>query len=97
MIVPPKKNYIPQFLKQRDINSYTFLIFGHAKIKFFLAVHFCCVQRLEAALAEYEDACSQAAAAGLSLNFLTYEVCAPVCLSGGFRFNSQQGTFGALL
>ncbi len=23
VIVPPKKNYIPQFLKQRDINSYT--------------------------------------------------------------------------
>jgi hypothetical protein len=22
VIVPPKKNYIPQFLKQRDINSY---------------------------------------------------------------------------
>jgi hypothetical protein len=22
MIVPPKKNYVPQFLKQRDINSY---------------------------------------------------------------------------
>jgi hypothetical protein len=21
VIVPPKKNYIPQFLKQRDINS----------------------------------------------------------------------------
>jgi hypothetical protein len=25
VILPPKKNYIPQFLKQRDINSY-FLI-----------------------------------------------------------------------
>jgi hypothetical protein len=24
VIVPPKKNYIPQFLKQRDINSYSF-------------------------------------------------------------------------
>jgi hypothetical protein len=24
VIVPPKKNYIPQFLKQRDINSYNF-------------------------------------------------------------------------
>jgi hypothetical protein len=23
VIVPPKKNYIPQFLKQRDINSYS--------------------------------------------------------------------------
>jgi hypothetical protein len=30
VIVPPKKNYIPQFLKQRDINSYYNL---------FLAVH----------------------------------------------------------
>jgi hypothetical protein len=27
VILPPKKNYIPQFLKQRDINSYNFL--GH--------------------------------------------------------------------
>jgi hypothetical protein len=26
VIVPPKKNYIPQFLKQRDINSYNFII-----------------------------------------------------------------------
>jgi hypothetical protein len=25
VILPPKKNYIPQFLKQRDINSYYFL------------------------------------------------------------------------
>jgi hypothetical protein len=25
VILPPKKNYIPQFLKQRDINSY----YGH--------------------------------------------------------------------
>jgi hypothetical protein len=25
VIVPPKKNYIPQFLKQRDINSYYIL------------------------------------------------------------------------
>jgi hypothetical protein len=25
VIVPPKKNYIPQFLKQRDINSYSLL------------------------------------------------------------------------
>jgi hypothetical protein len=24
VILPPKKNYIPQFLKQRDINSYSF-------------------------------------------------------------------------
>jgi hypothetical protein len=24
VILPPKKNYIPQFLKQRDINSYNF-------------------------------------------------------------------------
>ncbi len=27
MILPPKKNYIPQFLKQRDINSYNILSF----------------------------------------------------------------------
>jgi hypothetical protein len=26
VIVPPKKNYIPQFLKQRDINSYSFFL-----------------------------------------------------------------------
>jgi hypothetical protein len=25
VILPPKKNYIPQFLKQRDINSYYWL------------------------------------------------------------------------
>jgi hypothetical protein len=25
VILPPKKNYIPQFLKQRDINSYYLL------------------------------------------------------------------------
>jgi hypothetical protein len=28
VILPPKKNYIPQFLKQRDINSYN-LPFGY--------------------------------------------------------------------
>jgi hypothetical protein len=26
VILPPKKNYIPQFLKQRDINSYSVYI-----------------------------------------------------------------------
>jgi hypothetical protein len=26
VILPPKKNYIPQFLKQRDINSYYFIL-----------------------------------------------------------------------
>jgi hypothetical protein len=26
VILPPKKNYIPQFLKQRDINSYCHLL-----------------------------------------------------------------------
>jgi hypothetical protein len=31
VIVPPKKNYIPQFLKQRDINSYCFLKSGGGK------------------------------------------------------------------
>jgi hypothetical protein len=25
VILPPKKNYIPQFLKQRDINSYFYI------------------------------------------------------------------------
>jgi hypothetical protein len=28
VILPPKKNYIPQFLKQRDINSYCRKILG---------------------------------------------------------------------
>ncbi len=27
VILPPKKNYIPQFLKQRDINSYSILFY----------------------------------------------------------------------
>jgi hypothetical protein len=27
VILPPKKNYIPQFLKQRDINSYYTLLY----------------------------------------------------------------------
>jgi hypothetical protein len=26
VILPPKKNYIPQFLKQRDINSYYYTV-----------------------------------------------------------------------
>jgi hypothetical protein len=26
VILPPQKNYIPQFLKQRDINSYSFFL-----------------------------------------------------------------------
>jgi hypothetical protein len=26
VILPPKKNYIPQFLKQRDINSYSIFL-----------------------------------------------------------------------
>ncbi len=65
-------------------------------MKLYHGDNYCCAQRLEAALAEYEDACSQAAAAGLSLNFLTYEVCEPVCLLGGFRFDFRQGPFGAL-
>jgi hypothetical protein len=33
VILPPKKNYIPQFLKQRDINSYYWSAVG----SFFLA------------------------------------------------------------
>jgi hypothetical protein len=28
VILPPKKNYIPQFLKQRDINSYYIVTFS---------------------------------------------------------------------
>jgi hypothetical protein len=31
VIVPPKKNYIPQFLKQRDINSYYASLVGGEK------------------------------------------------------------------
>ncbi len=27
VILPPKKNYIPQFLKQRDINSYSRVLY----------------------------------------------------------------------
>jgi hypothetical protein len=30
VILPPKKNYIPQFLKQRDINSYNFELLDFA-------------------------------------------------------------------
>jgi hypothetical protein len=30
VILPPKKNYIPQFLKQRDINSY---FLGYYKVR----------------------------------------------------------------
>jgi hypothetical protein len=29
VILPPKKNYIPQFLKQRDINSYNTILTLH--------------------------------------------------------------------
>jgi hypothetical protein len=32
VILPPQKNYIPQFLKQRDINSY-YTIYPFLKIK----------------------------------------------------------------
>jgi hypothetical protein len=35
VILPPKKNYIPQFLKQRDINSYNRLCLPNA----------CCINR----------------------------------------------------
>jgi hypothetical protein len=28
VIVPQKKNYVPQFLKQRDINSYIIVIYS---------------------------------------------------------------------
>jgi hypothetical protein len=36
VILPPKKNYIPQFLKQRDINSYNL----HAIISSILIINF---------------------------------------------------------
>jgi hypothetical protein len=32
VILPPKKNYIPQFLKQRDINSYYIEKTRHASV-----------------------------------------------------------------
>jgi hypothetical protein len=37
VILPPKKNYIPQFLKQRDINSYKSAqrLLGYEKVLFF--------------------------------------------------------------
>jgi hypothetical protein len=31
VILSPKKNYIPQFLKQRDINSYFSLVYWRGK------------------------------------------------------------------
>jgi hypothetical protein len=31
VILPPKKNYIPQFLKQRDINSYLIAVHSNGK------------------------------------------------------------------
>ncbi len=33
VILPPKKNYIPQFLKQRDINSYFILFISFSNYK----------------------------------------------------------------
>jgi hypothetical protein len=36
VILPPKKNYIPQFLKQRDINSYCYI--SDVRITQFLAL-----------------------------------------------------------
>jgi hypothetical protein len=33
VIVPQKKNYVPQFLKQRDINSYCVRLEEHCKFK----------------------------------------------------------------
>jgi hypothetical protein len=38
VIVPPKKNYIPQFLKQRDINSYYFIGFLPEQVISFFAL-----------------------------------------------------------
>jgi hypothetical protein len=34
VILPPKKNYIPQFLKQRDINSYNRYCTGPPELEF---------------------------------------------------------------
>jgi hypothetical protein len=36
VILPPKKNYIPQFLKQRDINSYYIVLVLRYRTTFFL-------------------------------------------------------------
>jgi hypothetical protein len=33
VILPPQKNYIPQFLKQRDINSYSLTVCTDKKEK----------------------------------------------------------------
>jgi hypothetical protein len=33
VIVPQKKNYVPQFLKQRDINSYYIITFAPCQQK----------------------------------------------------------------
>jgi hypothetical protein len=33
VILPPKKNYIPQFLKQRDINSYYQPVYSYPSMK----------------------------------------------------------------
>jgi hypothetical protein len=35
VIVPPKKNYIPQFLKQRDINSYCYALAALVTVLYF--------------------------------------------------------------
>jgi hypothetical protein len=45
VILPPKKNYIPQFLKQRDINSY-FLCVGS---------FFCFIYTAESAIIILQD------------------------------------------
>jgi hypothetical protein len=39
VIVPQKKNYVPQFLKQRDINSYSIYTRGE-QLGAFLAIDF---------------------------------------------------------
>jgi hypothetical protein len=40
VILPPKKNYIPQFLKQRDINSY---YYRRAPVAYWRREGPCCV------------------------------------------------------
>ena len=45
VILPPKKNYIPQFLKQRDINSYIRSLLVNWRLRYFMyqsAVVYCC-------------------------------------------------------
>jgi hypothetical protein len=45
VILPPKKNYIPQFLKQRDINSYFIFLYKIVKrVSNYILYIFYCAQ-----------------------------------------------------